>query len=94
MEVDVVMLGNLLVGIVVKVCIAPFGILLIRDAVLQDEYHFRRREEIDPIEVAEATHLVTYPVEIAPTLKQLLVDKGSKGIGILHETPYGLVLGK
>ena len=59
---------------IIKVGIAPLGIFVVRHTVLDDAHHVLRIQNIGFLKVARTAYFVTYPLPLAATVEELLVD--------------------
>ena len=66
--------------VVVNVGITPLGVYVVGHIVLDDAHHILRLQHVTVLEVAHAAYFVTYPIPVAITVKELLVDSCCQAI--------------
>nr|DAF77519.1 MAG TPA: hypothetical protein [Caudoviricetes sp.] len=71
---------------ILDVGVAPFGILIIGEVGLKNEYHFVGSEEVGIFVIAQTTYFVSYPIGIAYAIEQLHVHSIGKSIASSMET--------
>ena len=64
--------------IVVEVGIAPLGILVVGQTVLDDENHSLRLQHIAILEVAQTAYFIAYPIPLSATVEELLLTNSAK----------------
>ena len=62
------------IAIVVEVGFTPLGIFIVGHIVLNNANHILRLQHIAILEVAHTAYFVTYPIPLAATVEELLVD--------------------
>ena len=62
------------VAIVVDVGIAPLGIFVVGHMVLDDAHHVLRVQYVAFIKVARTAYFISYPILLATTVEELIVD--------------------
>lgn len=68
------------VTVVVEVGIAPLGVFIVGNIVLDDTNHVFRAQYIGFIKVTHITDFIAYPIPGAATVKQLAIDEFRKFI--------------
>lgn len=65
---------------VIKLGTVPFGILLKGHFLFKDKNHILHSEEIRIIKATQSAMMLTYPVPITATLKELDIDSVTEGV--------------